>query len=214
MATRRPGAVLDLLRSLPRARAAGRGLQLFHGESCLLGALVVAATGRPLADYFSEIVWGPAGMEADAGWQLESEDGLELAGMGVSARLRDMGRFGLLVLEEGEAFNGRRVLPRGWRDLAGQPDNAATAFGRLAPGSPAGYGYHWWSLPGAPFADGLHAAPSWRWGHSDSGSTSIRPSIWSSSCRAPGATRAGPRAEAETVMLLRSVIRAVRPDPT
>ena len=74
-------------------------------------------------------------MEADGYWQLESEDGLELGGFGVSARLRDFGRFGQLVLEDGEAFSGRRVLPPGWRDLAGQPDSAPTAFGRLMPGS-------------------------------------------------------------------------------
>ena len=76
-------------------------------------------------------------MEADGYWQLESEGGLELGGFGVSARLRDFGRFGQLVLEDGEAFSGRRVLPPGWRDLAGQPDSVPTAFGRLMPGSPA-----------------------------------------------------------------------------
>ena len=54
------------------------------------------------------------------------------------------------MLEDGEAFNGRRVLPAGWRDLAGQPDSAATAFGRLMHGSPVGYGYHWWAVPPLP----------------------------------------------------------------
>jgi CubicO group peptidase (beta-lactamase class C family) len=120
--------------------------------------VVAAATGRPLADYCAEASWGPGGMEADGCWQLECEDGLELGGLGLSACLRDVGRFGQLVLEDGAAFNGRRVLPSGWRDLAGQPDSAATAFGQLTPGSPAGYGYQWWALPGAPFADGLHAS--------------------------------------------------------
>jgi len=89
-------------------------------------------------------------MEADGHWQLESEDGLELGGLGVSARLRDFGRFGQLVLEDGVAFNGRRVLPLGWRDLAGQPDCVATSFGRLMPDSPVGYGYHWWVAPPLP----------------------------------------------------------------
>ena len=35
-------------------------------------------------------------------------------------------------------------------NLAGQPDSAPTAFGRLMPGSPAGFGYQWWALPHAP----------------------------------------------------------------
>jgi CubicO group peptidase (beta-lactamase class C family) len=80
---------------------------------------------------------------------------MELAGFGVSARLRDFGRFGQLVLEDGEAFSGRRVLPPGWRDLAGQPDSAPTGFGRLMPSSRAGYGYQWWVLPHGP--TGIHA---------------------------------------------------------
>jgi CubicO group peptidase (beta-lactamase class C family) len=57
------------------------------------------------------------------------------------------------MLEDGEAPGGRRVLPRGWRDLAGQPDCEATAFGALAPGNGGGYGYQWWATPPAP---GVH----------------------------------------------------------
>lgn len=150
MARRCPGSVLDLMCKLPRAHTPGVVFNYSSGESCVIGALVAAATGRPLADYCAETIWGPAGMEADGYWELESEDGLELGGHGVSARLRDFGRFGQLVLEDGEAFNGRRVLPSGWRDLAGQPDCAATSFGRLMPDSPAGYGYHWWVVPPLP----------------------------------------------------------------
>jgi CubicO group peptidase (beta-lactamase class C family) len=141
MVGRRPGAILDLVCKLPRAHRQGAVFNYSTGESCVLAAVIAAAIGRPLADYFSERVWGPAGMEADAHWQLESEGGLEMGGLGVSACLRDVGRFGLLVLEEGEAFDGQRVLPPGWRDLAGQPDCAATGFGRLRPDIPSGYGY-------------------------------------------------------------------------
>jgi len=154
MASRRPGAVLDLMCKLPRAHPQGAVFNYSTGESCVLAAVVAAAVGRPLADYFGDRIWGPAGMEADAHWQLESEDGLELGGLGVSARLRDVGRFGLLVLDDGVAFNGQRVLPPGWRDLAGQPDCAATGFGRLKPETPAGYGYQWWVLPHGP--TGIH----------------------------------------------------------
>src|SRR5580704_10261728 len=114
MVSRRPGAVLDLMCKLPRAHPQGAVFNYSTGESSVLGAVVAAAVGRPLADYFSERVWGPAGMEADAHWQLDSDDGLELGGLGVSARLRDVARFGQLILEDGEAWGGRRVLPRGW----------------------------------------------------------------------------------------------------
>jgi CubicO group peptidase (beta-lactamase class C family) len=155
LASRRPGSVLDLLCTLPRAQPQGAVFNYSTVESYLLGAVVAAATGRTLAEYCAETVWGPAGMEADGYWALEAEDGQELGGAGVSACLRDVGRFGLLVLEDGEAFSGRRVLPLGWRDLAGQPDSAPTAFGRLMPSSRAGYGYQWWAPPHGP--TGIHA---------------------------------------------------------
>jgi CubicO group peptidase (beta-lactamase class C family) len=150
LASRLPGAMLDLACTLPRAHPQGTVFNYSTVESCVLGAVVAAATGRPLADYGAETIWEPAGMEADGYWLLESDGGLEMGGFGVSARLRDVGRFGLLVLEDGEAFSGRRVLPPGWRDLAGQPDSAPTAFGRLMPGSLAGYGYQWWAVPPLP----------------------------------------------------------------
>jgi CubicO group peptidase (beta-lactamase class C family) len=154
LASRRPGSILDLLCSLPRAHPQGAVFNYSTVETYLLGAVVAAATGRSLADYCAQMIWGPAGMEADGYWALEASGGQELGGAGVSARLRDVGRFGLLVLEDGEAFSGRRVLPPGWRDLAGQPDSASTGFGRLMPGSPAGYGYQWWVPPRRP--GGVH----------------------------------------------------------
>jgi CubicO group peptidase (beta-lactamase class C family) len=153
MAKRRAGAVMELLCGLPRAHPQGAVFNYSTGDSYVLAAVVATATGQPLADYLAEKVWGPAGMEADGHWQLDCEDGLEFGGFGVSARLRDLARFGLLMLEDGVAFNGRRVLPRGWRDLAGRPDSAATAFGAPTPGSPGGYGYHWWATPPVP---GIH----------------------------------------------------------
>ena len=146
MASQKDGAVLELMRTRPRAVPQGAKFNYSTGESCLLGAVVRAAVGRPLADYYAEKVWGPAGMEADGYWQLESRNGLELAGLGVSARLRDFGRFGQFILEDGVA-GGLRYLPVGWRDLAGQPDTEATGFGKLEKDYPLGYGYQWWTLP-------------------------------------------------------------------
>jgi CubicO group peptidase (beta-lactamase class C family) len=154
LASRRPGSLLDLACSLPRAHPQGAVFNYSSVDSYLIGALVAAATGRPLADYAAERIWEPAGMEADAHWLLEAEGGMEVGGFGVGACLRDMGRFGLLVLDDGAAFSGRRVLPPGWRDLASQPDCSPTAFGRLMPNNSLGYGYQWWVLPHGP--TGIH----------------------------------------------------------
>jgi CubicO group peptidase (beta-lactamase class C family) len=210
--SRRPGAILDLMCKLPRAHPQGAVFNYSTGESCLLAAVVAAAKGRPLADYFAETIWGPAGMEADGHWQLESEGGLELGGLGVSARLRDVGRFGQLVLEDGEAFSGRRVLPPGWRDLAGQPDGAATAFGRLAPGNPSGYGYHWWAV--APLPGGVNnGAFSANGGYGQiilvNPAEQVVVAIQSAWRQLHDSDAA-----VETVALLRAAVRALRPDPS
>jgi CubicO group peptidase (beta-lactamase class C family) len=211
LVSRRAGSVLDLMCTLPRAQPQGVVFNYSTGESCLLGALVAAATGRSLADYCAGTIWGPAGMEADGYWQLESEDGMELGGMGVSACLRDVGRFGLLVLEDGEAFGGRRVLPSGWRDLAGQPDSAPTGFGRVAPGSPAGYGYHWWALPHVP--TGIHAGAFTAMGAFGQ-YIYVNPAARvvvaiQSAWRQPHDSDA----DVETFRLLGAAVRALRPEP-
>ena len=212
LASRRSGSILELACSLPRVQQQGAVFNYSTIETCVLGAVVAAATGRPLADYCAEKIWGPAGMEANAYWVLESEGGLEWGGFGVSARLRDVGRFGLLVMEDGEAFSGRRVVPPGWRDLAGQPDTAPTAFGRLMPGSPAGYGYQWWALPHAPtgihrgafsaigaFGQYIYVNPTER----------VVVAIQSDWPQHQDA-----EADAETFALVGAAVRALRPDPT
>jgi len=210
MARRRPGAILDLLCELPRVHPQGAVFNYSTGDSCVLAAVVAAATGRPLADYLAERLWGPGGMEADGHWQLESEDGLELGGLGVSARLRDMGRFGLLILADGEACDGRRVLPLGWRDLATRPDSEATGFGRLTPGDPGGYGYHWWATPPAP---GVHAGVFAALGafgqfiYVNPGDQVV--AVIQSAWREPQDIAA----TGETVTLLRAAVRALREAP-
>jgi len=210
MVSLRPGSLLDMASTLPRAHPQGDVFNYSTLESCVLAALVAAAVGRPLADYCAETIWGPGGMEADGHWQLESEDGLELGGLGLSACLRDVGRFGQLVLEDGQAFNGRRVLPPGWRDLAGRPDCAATDFGRAMPGSPGGFGYHWWASPHLPggVSNGAFSA---RGGYGQF--LYINPpehlvvaiqSAWRQSHDSAG--------DADTVALIRAAVRALRPE--
>lgn len=141
-----PGALMELMRTRPRAAEQGTKFNYSTGETFVLGAIVAGATGKHLADYYSEKIWAPLGMEADGYWQLDATGGLAAAGYGVSATLRDYARFGQFILNDG-MIGETRVLPQGWRNLAGQPDNPTTQHGLLEPGYPLGYGYQWWSLP-------------------------------------------------------------------
>ncbi|WP_250458782.1 serine hydrolase domain-containing protein [Microbulbifer litoralis] len=133
-----PGAILGLMAGLPRAAEPGSAWNYSTGETHVLGALLRAATGRPLADYLSEKIWSRMGAEADAHWWLESPGGLEVAGSGICATLRDYGRFGLFVANDG-VIDGERVVPEGWFDLAGAPAEVN--------GETVNYGFMWWPIP-------------------------------------------------------------------
>ncbi|MBV9307073.1 MAG: serine hydrolase [Acidobacteriaceae bacterium] len=129
------GAILQFLGTLPRAGAPGSIWNYSTGETHLIGALVSAAVKRPLAQYLSQKIWSKFGMESDATWWLESPGGLEVGGSGLSATLRDYGRFGVFVLNGGMAGK-ERVVPPGWFSEAGSPKRVGNQL--------VNYGYMWW----------------------------------------------------------------------
>lgn len=136
--SQRPGGVLALMAKLPRATMPGTRWNYSTGETHVAGALLRAAVRKPLADYLSDRIWARFGMESDATWWLESPDGLEVGGSGLSATLRDYGRFGLFLLEGGKA-GGEQILPDDWVKDAGSP--------KIVSGKPVDYGYMLWPIP-------------------------------------------------------------------
>ena len=137
----RPGGILELMAKLPRAAAPGTIWNYSTGETFVAGAVVRAAVGRPLADYLSDRIWTKAGMESDATWWLESPDGMEIGGSGLSATLRDYGRFGLFLMNGGVA-RGERILPDGWMRDAGSR--------KIIGAKPVNYGYMIWPFAASP----------------------------------------------------------------
>ncbi|WMD20035.1 serine hydrolase [Achromobacter seleniivolatilans] len=146
LADKVPGGVLALLRQCRRLHAPGAVWHYNTGDTYLLGALISAATGSTLADYLSRKIWQPYGMEFDAFYTLESENGQEIGGSRAGMALRDLGRLGQFVLDDG-VINGARVLPEGWIDQAGAvAHNVPEAFHSASRQSLGltGYGYSWW----------------------------------------------------------------------
>ena len=138
-------SIVSYLRRLPREVPAGTRWHYSTGETNLVGVLVSQATKKPLADYLSEKIWGPAGMEQSATWILSST-GKEISGCCIQAASRDFARFGLFILNGARAANGQSIVPEGW--LA-EATTERTPIGQ--PGR--GYGYQWWT-----YADGSFAA--------------------------------------------------------
>ncbi len=152
----KPGEALELMARLPRAAPPGTVNNYNTGETLVAGEVLHQATQRTLSEYLSDKIWKPAGMESDATWWLASPDGIEIAGSGISATLRDYARFGQFVLGGGRA-GGRDVLPAGWVREASSPQH-------LKNGKRLDYGYYWWvatptaATPdpqGAFYADGI-----------------------------------------------------------
>jgi CubicO group peptidase (beta-lactamase class C family) len=125
-------------------------------NSDMLGWIVSRTTGKAVTDLASERLWRPMGAEQDA-YQTVDAKGVPFAGGGISAGLRDLGRLGLLMLNEGE-IGGARLFPaevvRNIRE-GGDPAKFA-GFPTIANGS---YTSQWWVFHndhGAFAARGVH----------------------------------------------------------
>ena len=146
LAAKKPGGVLDLLRTLSSAHRPGAVWSYNTGDTYLLGAVLTAATQTTLADYMAKTIWQPCGMEFDGFYTLDAEGGQEIAGSRAGMTLRDIGRLGWLVANDG-TIDGRRILPAGWVDAmaarAFDLPAAAALEHRIALGL-TGYGFSWW----------------------------------------------------------------------
>ena len=130
-----PGSIARFMSERHKAAPPG-SLWLYNtGEAFVVGAVVEAAAHRSLAEYLSQRIWAPCGMEHDASWWTESPGGANFGGGGMAATLRDYARFGLFVMNDG-VIDGRRVVPAGWFDEAGSRKKIGDQW--------VGYGYLWW----------------------------------------------------------------------
>lgn len=131
------------LAALPREAPPGSRFLYKTGESDLIGIIVARATGKPLAQYLSEKIWAPFGMERDAAWV--TTGGMEVGGCCLSMTLRDYARFALFFLKNGTVGTGQ-VLPADW-------NHEATKIYTRSVFEGFGYGYQWW-----PHRDGSYYA--------------------------------------------------------
>lgn len=142
-----------------------------HGEvfgyktvnSDAAGWLIARTTGMSVADYMSNRIWSRIGAEREAFYTVDSI-GTPFAGGGFNATLRDMGRFGQLILQGGE-WNGEQVIPSAAIDRirqGGDPDVFAKAGYDLLPDW--SYRGMWWVSHddhGAFAARGVHGQTVW-----------------------------------------------------
>lgn len=121
----------------------------------VLAWVLERAAGARLHELIRDLLWAPMGAEFDAEITLDAH-GNPMADGGISATLRDLGRFGLLLLQNGRV-GGRTIVPRSWIEdtVRGAPDGPlAFRRGDNPPGYLRSSHYRncWWVHdPVAPF---------------------------------------------------------------
>jgi CubicO group peptidase (beta-lactamase class C family) len=126
---------VSYVRKLPREAPPGAKWVYKTSETNLVGVLVAEATGKRLADYLSEKIWRPYGMERDAEWMID-DVGHEQGGCCLAMTLRDSARFGQFILD-GARVGGTPIVPDGWL--------AEATRTQVSTGRGSGYGYQWWT---------------------------------------------------------------------
>jgi CubicO group peptidase (beta-lactamase class C family) len=93
----------------------------------LLGLVIERAAGQPYADVLGERLWSRIGTETDA-YVTVDPNGFAVADGGICVSLRDLARFGQMVLDDGVA-EGRRIVSSAWlADTIGGAQDSKAAF--------------------------------------------------------------------------------------
>ncbi len=150
-----PRSYFDYLQTVEKKGTHGEVFGYKTVNSDAAGWLIARTTGSSAADYLSDRIWSKIGAEREAFYTVDSI-GTPFAGGGFNATLRDMARFGQLVLNEGE-WNGERVIP-------------ADAISRIRQGGDKGV----FAKAGYDLLDGWSYRGMWWVSHDDHGSFAAR----------------------------------------
>jgi CubicO group peptidase (beta-lactamase class C family) len=144
------GTPVDVLRSITaRHSTAGEKFVYASAETDVLGRVLAAASGKTVAELTSEWLWKPMGAEHDAFWRVSS-DGQEQAHGAFNASLRDWGRLGLLLANDGRVggkAGTQQIVPLDYLLDATDPARQPEAFKPRKATPYLGYGYQFWLLP-------------------------------------------------------------------
>jgi CubicO group peptidase (beta-lactamase class C family) len=127
-----PASMYDFLATLKQGSPHGGAFAYRSCETDVLGWVCEQATGMRMPELLSDLLWSRIGVEHDADISIDSA-GAAFHDGGMSTTLRDLARFGQMLLNEGQSLTGERVLPASWvRDsFVGDPDSRQAFAGSL-----------------------------------------------------------------------------------
>ena len=101
---------LKVLQSLKFINTPGESFSYNSATTAILGVVIERATGKPYAQYLSEKVWQPLGMERNALIGLDSKKHHTAKSFaGLTTNVRDLAKIGKLFLNNG-ACNGAQIV--------------------------------------------------------------------------------------------------------
>ena len=115
-------------------------------ETEVLGRVLRKATGRSVAELTEAWLWQALGAQDKAFWLYSPTDGVEGTAGSFNASLRDYGRFGVLLANDGQRGEVT-VIPRDFLLDATDAQRQPWAFRPRVASSYFGYGYQTWLLP-------------------------------------------------------------------
>jgi CubicO group peptidase (beta-lactamase class C family) len=151
-----PGPVRAIGQFTQRVAPPGTKFNYSGADTELLGLIVSRAVHMSLSEFLSSRIWQKLGAEADAAWALDAS-GHEIAYCCFTATLRDWGRLGAMISNDG-FWNGTQIVPKRWLTESTTPTKLDTVgIGQTA--MRFGYGYHLWTFnhrPGMIALRGVH----------------------------------------------------------
>ncbi len=153
-----PNGYFEYLQTVQPEGSHGEAFHYKTINTDALGWIISRVSGLEVTQLLSERIWSRMGAEQDAYMTVDGK-GTPFAGGGLSAGLRDLGRIGLLMLNEGE-INGKRLFSpevlASIRRGGNKDDFAKAGYQALKGGS---YRSMWWLFHndhGAFAARGVH----------------------------------------------------------
>lgn len=119
-----PQTMYDFLVTLQRQRPHGGPFEYRSCETDVLGWICEEATGVRMAELMSRLLWSRLGAESDAAIAVDSVGAAMFDG-GLCTTLRDLARFGTMLVQRGQSMTGEQIVPEWWIEdsLRGDPDS-------------------------------------------------------------------------------------------
>lgn len=117
----------------------GGHFNYLSGNTQLLAIILERAVGISVSRYLQEEFWQPMGMEDDAYWSKDRKDGMEKAYCCLNSNVRDFGKLGQLLLQDGK-WNNKQILDSAFVQKMITPNYKA--FNK---GEHVRYGYSIWT---------------------------------------------------------------------